>query len=147
LVVITGISLHNFPEGMAVYLSTINGWHLGVTIAIAIGLHNFPEGLAVAAPIYAATKSRYQAIKWSLISGLCEPAGALAFGLFFRRYIGSYGVSCMLTGVTAVMLYICFKELIPSANKLCSVSTSLFAHALGGIVLHLSSQLLEQFEH
>jgi ZIP family zinc transporter len=38
LVVVTGIAIHNFPEGMAVFLSTLNGWKLGVTIAIAIGL-------------------------------------------------------------------------------------------------------------
>lgn len=45
LVVFTGICLHNFPEGMAVYLSTLRGWSLGVTIALAIGMHNIPEGV------------------------------------------------------------------------------------------------------
>lgn len=146
LVVVTGISLHNFPEGMAVYLSTLNGWKLGLTIAIAIGLHNFPEGLAVAAPIYAATKSRWSAIKWSLVSGLCEPVGALAFGLFFRQYIDEFGVCCMLGGVSAVMLYICFKELIPSAMKFCNLTMVIGANVAGATVLFYCSQLLAHFE-
>jgi zinc transporter ZupT len=30
---------------MAVYFSTLKGWSLGLTIAIAIGLHNIPEGI------------------------------------------------------------------------------------------------------
>lgn len=80
------------------------------------------------------------------MSGLCEPAGALAFGLFFRQYIDEFGVCCMLGGVSAVMLYICFKELIPSALKFCSITTVILAHCIGGIILYFCSQLLEEFE-
>jgi ZIP family zinc transporter len=165
LVVVTGISLHNFPEGMAVYLSTLNGWRLGVTIAIAIGyvcifhtyrslnslhilrLHNFPEGMAVAAPVYAATKSKWTAIKWSLVSGLCEPIGALAFGLFFRNLIDQYGVCCMLAGVSGVMVYICIKELIPSSWELCGIVKMIASNVFGGVVLFFCSLLLAEYEH
>jgi len=73
LVVVTGISLHNFPEGMAVYLSTLKGWKLGLSIAFAIAMHNIPEGIAVAVSMYAATRSKWSAIKWSIFSGFCEP--------------------------------------------------------------------------
>jgi ZIP family zinc transporter len=71
--------------------------------------------MAVAAPLYAATKSKFTAIKWCLISGLCEPAGALAFGLFFHHIIDRYAVSCMLAAVSGVMVYVCVKELIPNS--------------------------------
>lgn len=115
LIVVTGISLHNIPEGMAVYLSTLKGWKLGVAIAVAIGLHNIPEGMAVSTSMYAATKSKWAAIKWSLLSGLCEPLGAFAFGVFFYQYLSEFTVYCMLSGVAGVMTYICVKELIPQA--------------------------------
>ncbi|KAG2674969.1 hypothetical protein I3760_13G162100 [Carya illinoinensis] len=52
-----GISLHNFPEGMAVFLGSMKGLRVGVNLALAIALHNIPEGVAVALPIYFATQS------------------------------------------------------------------------------------------
>ncbi|KAK1267522.1 Zinc transporter ZTP29 [Acorus gramineus] len=39
-----GISLHNFPEGMAVFLGSIKGLRVGLNLALAIALHNIPEG-------------------------------------------------------------------------------------------------------
>ena len=51
-----------------------------MSLAIAVALHNIPEGMAVSTSMYAATKSKWAAIKWSLLSGLCEPLGAFAFG-------------------------------------------------------------------
>ncbi|XP_052109254.1 zinc transporter ZTP29 [Arachis duranensis] len=38
-----GISLHNFPEGMAVFLGSIKGLRVGLNLALAIALHNIPE--------------------------------------------------------------------------------------------------------
>ncbi|XP_020584944.1 zinc transporter ZTP29, partial [Phalaenopsis equestris] len=37
------ISLHNFPEGMAVFLGSIKGLRVGLNLALAIALHNIPE--------------------------------------------------------------------------------------------------------
>ncbi|KAJ7005148.1 zinc transporter ZTP29-like isoform X1 [Populus alba x Populus x berolinensis] len=51
-----GISLHNFPEGMAVFLGSLKGIRVGINLAVAIALHNIPEGVAVALPIYYATQ-------------------------------------------------------------------------------------------
>ncbi|KAJ6945171.1 hypothetical protein NC651_000264 [Populus alba x Populus x berolinensis] len=51
-----GISLHNFPEGMAVFLGSMKGLRVGLNLALAIALHNIPEGVAVALPIYFATQ-------------------------------------------------------------------------------------------
>ncbi|RYR42714.1 hypothetical protein Ahy_A08g039160 isoform C [Arachis hypogaea] len=42
-----GISLHNFPEGMAVFLGSIKGLRVGLNLALAIALHNIPEAIAV----------------------------------------------------------------------------------------------------
>lgn len=59
LIISSGISLHNFPEGVAVYLGSLKGFRFGVPLAVAIMLHNLPEGMAVAMPIYFATR-RYR---------------------------------------------------------------------------------------
>jgi ZIP family zinc transporter len=146
LVVATGMSLHNFPEGMAVYLSTLKHYNLGLAIAIAIGLHNIPEGMAVAVTMYAATKSKWQALKWSFLSGLCEPLGAIAFGLLFYGWISETAVYFMLGGVAGVMTYICVMELIANALSYCGVGITLLSNVVGMAVLFFSGLALEQFE-
>ncbi|STH54296.1 zinc transporter ZupT [Escherichia coli] len=59
-----GISLHNFPEGIATFVTASSNLELGFGIALAVALHNIPEGLAVAGPVYAATGSKRTAILW-----------------------------------------------------------------------------------
>ncbi|WVZ01505.1 hypothetical protein V8G54_027574 [Vigna mungo] len=56
IVTAVGISLHNFPEGMAVFLGSMKGLRVGINLALAIALHNIPEGVAVALPVYFATQ-------------------------------------------------------------------------------------------
>ena len=40
------IAIHNFPEGLATFLTALHDPGLGVAIAIAIALHNIPEGIS-----------------------------------------------------------------------------------------------------
>ncbi len=91
-----GIAAHNVPEGIAVYVACLRGVSVGLPLAIAIAAHNIPEGMAVASPILGATGSRWLAFKYTLLSGLCEPAGALLVGYLFTSYINHYAIQCML---------------------------------------------------
>ncbi|WRX32869.1 Zinc/iron permease - like 10 [Theobroma cacao] len=59
-----GISLHNFPEGMAVFLGSMKGLRVGFNLALAIALHNIPEGVAVALPVYFATQRLPKDFAW-----------------------------------------------------------------------------------
>lgn len=45
------IGIHNFPEGIATFVSSLNGVELAVPIVVAIAIHNVPEGVAVSMPI------------------------------------------------------------------------------------------------
>jgi ZIP family zinc transporter len=129
-----------------VYLSTLKQYNLGLAIAIAIGLHNIPEGMAVAVTMYAATKSKWQALKWSFLSGLCEPLGAILFGVLFYGWISETAVYFMLGSVAGIMTYICIMELIANALTYCGVGVTVLANIVGMIVLHFSGMALEQFE-
>nr|GFB48453.1 zinc transporter ZTP29 [Tanacetum cinerariifolium] len=40
IITAVGISLHNFPEGMAVFLGSLKGLRVGLNLALAIALHN-----------------------------------------------------------------------------------------------------------
>lgn len=42
IVTAIAISLHNFPEGIAVYLTSLKGLNIGLVLAIGIALHNIP---------------------------------------------------------------------------------------------------------
>lgn len=56
----------------------------GVAITLAIALHNIPEGMAVASPILASTGSAWEAMKWTVITSIFEPAAAILFGWAFE---------------------------------------------------------------
>lgn len=62
LLTFVALTLHNFPEGLAVSVSSRKSEDLGITVAFAVAVHNFPEGMAIAAPLYAATSSAWKAI-------------------------------------------------------------------------------------
>jgi ZIP family zinc transporter len=139
-----GISLHNFPEGVAVYLTSLQGAGVGLPLAIAIAAHNIPEGMAVAAPIYHATGSRWQAFKWSLLSGLCEPAGAILIGLLMHSYLTSSVIKIALAGVAGVMTFMCFHELVPQSLKYISSNAAIVSNVAGMMFISLSVWFLQE---
>lgn len=111
------IGIHNFPEGMATFISALDGMDVALPIVIAIAIHNIPEGIAVSVPIYHSTGSRRKAFRYSLLSGLAEPAGAL-IGMVFLMPFWSPAVNAVcLAAVSGIMVYISFDELLPSAES------------------------------
>ena len=51
------IAIHNFPEGLATFVSALQEPEIAIPIVTAIAIHNIPEGSAVSVPIYQATGS------------------------------------------------------------------------------------------
>ena len=109
------LMIHNFPEGIATFVSGYESTSLGISIAIAIALHNIPEGISIAMPIYYSTNSKAKAFKYTLYSGLAEPIGAIIAFLFLRPYINEIILAITFALVAGIMLYISFSELIPAA--------------------------------
>ncbi len=73
---IIAITLHNFPEGMAVGVGFAGGnVGNGIALATGIGLQNIPEGLAVAVAMRAIDYSRWQSFWLATLTGLVEPVG------------------------------------------------------------------------
>lgn len=87
----------------------------GVAVTFAIFLHNIPEGMAVASPIYVSTGSKWQALKYTLLSSLCEPAAAILFGLAFSSLLTPYVVAALNAAVAGIMICLCLVELLPVA--------------------------------
>ena len=111
------IAVHNFPEGLATFISAMQEPGVAIPVVAAIAIHNIPEGLAVAVPLLAATGSRRKAVGIALLSGLAEPAGAL-LGYLLLRPIMNELIFGLLYGVIAgIMVFLAFDELLPAAAR------------------------------
>ena len=52
------IAIHNFPEGLTTFGTTLSDERLVIFIAIVIAIHNIPEGISVSVPLFYATGDR-----------------------------------------------------------------------------------------
>lgn len=111
------IAVHNFPEGLATFMSALRDPVLGVSIAVAIALHNIPEGVSVSVPIYNATGSKKKAFVYSFLSGLAEPVGALAGYTILRQFMTDIVFGVIFASVAGIMVYISVDELLPTAEE------------------------------
>lgn len=114
LMTFLGIAIHNFPEGMAVFMGSMVNLKAGYVLAIATALHNIPEGIAVAVPIYLATKSKKKAFYCSFFSGMAEPVGAIISYLILKPFITPGLLAGLYAFVAGIMIFISFDELLPS---------------------------------
>ena len=137
-----GVFIHNFPEGMATYIGAITEIQLGIILAVAIALHNIPEGIAVAVPIYACTGDKKQAFKWSFLSGMSEPLGAVVTWIILTPFITPYLLSAMLAIVAGVMIYISLDELLPASRSLGNEHISILGIIIGMFVMSFSLVIL-----
>lgn len=118
LVTAVALAIHNLPEGLITFLTSMQDLQLGLGITIAIAIHNIPEGLAVAMPIYHATQNKTKAFVISLLSGLSEPFGALVAYFLFFKYVDQELLATVNVLVASIMVYVASFELIPSAYEM-----------------------------
>jgi zinc transporter, ZIP family len=111
------IAIHNFPEGLATFMATIQEPALGIAFAVAIAIHNIPEGVAVSIPIYRATGSKLKAFWYSFASGLAEPVGAVIGFFLLSQFINEYFFGIIFAGVAGIMIYVSLDELLPTAKR------------------------------
>lgn len=137
------IAIHNFPEGLATFLTTIQDPALGISIAIAIAIHNVPEGIAVSIPIYHATGSRLKAFWYSFASGLAEPIGALIGYFLLMRFISDQVFGVIFAGVAGIMVFIALDELLPAAQKYGFHHHSILGAILGMGIMAVSLVLFQ----
>ena len=117
--IITAIALgvHNFPEGLSVFVTSMENVALGLSVGIAIMLHNIPEGVSVALPIYNATGNKKKAFWTATLSGLAEPAGAIAAYFILVPYLTPVGVGAAMAVTAGIMIFIPLDELLPMAKE------------------------------
>ena len=116
----TAITLHNVPEGMAVGLAFAlaaagEGAAGAMALALGIGIQNFPEGAAVALPLRQEGRGRLRAFTGGMLSGAVEPV----FGILVVL-IAAWAHPMMpwlLSFAAGAMLYVVVEELVPQAHS------------------------------
>ncbi|MCC8198188.1 MAG: zinc transporter ZupT [Tannerellaceae bacterium] len=138
LLVALSIGIHNFPEGIATFTSTLNSLEIAIPITFAIAIHNIPEGIAVSVPIYQATGNKKKAFWLSFLSGMAEPVGAL-FGFLILMPFWTPSINgFILAAVSGIMVFISIDELLPSAQKYGEHHLSIIGLVAGMIVMATS---------
>lgn len=143
VLLVLAITLHNFPEGLAVGVAfgalganlptaTLAG---AVALAIGIGIQNFPEGMAVSVPLRREGLSRFKCFWYGQMSGVVEPlAGVLgAAAVILMKPILPYALSF----AAGAMIYVVVEELIPESQLESNSDVATTGAMLGFAVMML----------
>ena len=120
---LSAITLHNIPEGMAVgvvyagYLSgsaqiTAAG---ALALSLGIAIQNFPEGAIISLPLRAEGMGKARAFWGGVLSGIVEPIGAVLTILAAQLVIPA--LPYFLSFAAGAMLYVVVEELIPEMSQ------------------------------
>jgi Predicted divalent heavy-metal cations transporter len=132
------IAIHNFPEGLATFVSALQDPSIAIPIVVAIAIHNIPEGIAVSVPIYFATGNKKKAFLYSFLSGLSEPIGALVGYLLLLPIMNDMIFGILFAGVAGIMVFISFDELLPAAREYGEHHLSIYGLISGMMVMAIS---------
>lgn len=122
VLLVTAITLHNFPEGLAVGVAfgaaavgmpqaTIGG---AIALALGIGIQNFPEGIAVAMPLRKEGLSRLKSFNFGQLSGTVEPIAGVLGALFVIS--AQSLLPYFLAFAAGAMIFVVVEEVIPESQ-------------------------------
>jgi ZIP family zinc transporter len=111
------IAIHNFPEGLTTFGTTLSDERLGIVIALAIAIHNIPEGISISVPLFYATGDRKKAFRYSFLAGFAELVGVVIGFVILLPFLSPSLLSSLLAFVAGIMVYISFDELLPMAHR------------------------------
>lgn len=132
------LAIHNFPEGLATFVSAMQDPRVAIPIVIAIAIHNIPEGIAVSVPIYQATGSKKLAFRYSFLSGLAEPIGALVGWFILMPIMTPVVYGLIFASVAGIMVFISLDELLPAAREYGEHHLSIYGLISGMLLMAIS---------
>ena len=115
------VTIHNFPEGMAVGVAiagaTTANFSLSGALALSLGIaiQNIPEGAIISMPLRSAGNSRLKAFVVGSLSGIVEPIGSVLVLLLASEATAT--MPYLLPFAAGAMLYVVIEELIPEASQ------------------------------
>ena len=133
------VTIHNFPEGMAVGVAIAGAltsdFNLAGAFALSIGIaiQNVPEGAIISMPLRAAGNSRWKAFGIGALSGIVEPVGGALVLLLATSVLGI--MPYMLAFAAGAMLYVVVEELVPEYSEGKHSNIGTIGFALGFVLM------------
>jgi len=141
LLLILAITLHNFPEGLAVGVAfgavaaglPAATLPAAIALTIGIGIQNFPEGVAVALPLRGEGMSRRRSFFYGQASALVEPVAAVigASIVLVARAALPYALSF----AAGAMVFVVIEELIPESQSGSNTDLATTSAMVGFVVM------------
>lgn len=122
-VIMVGVmTIHSFPEGVALGLSLGKSLHFGFMISLVIALHNIPEGLAIGLVLIPQGVKVWKAGLWSIFSSLPQPLMAVPAFLLVTVFepVLPFGLGL----ASGAMIWMIGAEVLPDACGKASTAAS-----------------------
>ena len=129
------VTIHNFPEGMAVGVAVAGAltsdFSMAGAIALSLGIaiQNVPEGAIISMPLRAAGNSRWKSFSIGTFSGIVEPLGGAL--VLLLASVATSTMPYMLPFAAGAMLYVVIEELVPEASQGEHSNLSTIGFAIG----------------
>ena len=140
------VTIHNFPEGMAVGVAIAGAltadFNMAGALALSLGIaiQNVPEGAIISMPLRAEGNSRWKAFGIGTLSGIVEPVGGALVLLLATAILGI--MPYMLAFAAGAMLYVVVEELIPDFSQGRHSNIGTIGFALGFALMMVLDVLL-----
>lgn len=144
MLLLIGMFLHNFPEGMAMALGAVTSYKITLLIALNISLHDIPEGICTSAPYYFYSKKKLKSFFISAATALPTILGYLLAHTLFDN-LAKPVVGFIIALTAGVMVYLSIDELLPTAYSGLSEKskkTMIIAFVLGIMLVLINNFLI-----
>lgn len=116
---VLAVTIHNFPEGMAVgtiyaaYLAGEDGVSLAAAFVLALGIaiQNIPEGAIISMPLHGEGVSKFKSFLCGTLSGVVEPLGAII--TISAITTATALLPYLLSFAAGTMIFVVTEQLIP----------------------------------
>ncbi len=129
------VTIHNFPEGMAVGVAIAGAVNAdfstagALALSLGIAIQNIPEGAIISMPLRSEGNSRWRAFSVGTLSGIVEPIGGALVLLLASTATAT--MPFLLPFAAGAMLYVVVEELIPEASQGEHSNISTIGFAIG----------------
>ncbi len=135
------VTIHNFPEGMAVGIVIAGAMQGGewisaagaMAMSLGIAIQNIPEGAIISMPMKAAGGSKMKSFVMGTLSGAVEPLGAVI--VILLASVMTPILPYLLAFAAGALIYVVIEELIPEASAGEHSDWSTIGFAIGFVLM------------